>query len=190
MRGSMTRWSLSLVVATAVAVSASGCRPATKGGDLTIGGPASEFGVSSAVPYPNTQHRLKLTILNVSLDADSGAFEDFAASCEVFGTDALGGNRRPITTLTASGLAVRPANTRDVLFDFQVKAEGGRSDHLRIDCMVDPRNDATELNEQNNRFSFLFRTYCLGASDPCPGPVQSGGAVPRGPAETGPASVA
>ena len=177
---SMTRWSLSLVAATAVVVSAAGCQPATKGGDLSIGGPATEFSVSSAVPFPNTQHRLKLTILNVSLDADDGAFEDFAASCEVFGTDALGDNRRPITTLTASGLAVRPANTRDVFFDFQVKAEGGRSDHLRIDCMVDPSNHATELNEQNNRFSFLFRTYCLGASDPCPGPVQNGGTVPDG----------
>jgi hypothetical protein len=187
---SMTRWSLSLVVATAVAVSATGCQPAIKGGDLTIGGSASEFSVSSAVPFPNTQHRLKLTILNVSLDADSGAFEDFAASCEVFGTDAFGGNKRPITTLTASGLAVRPANTRDVLFDFQVKAEGGLSDRVLIDCMVDPRNDATELNEQNNRFSFLFRTYCLGDSDPCPGPVQNGGAVTRGLAGTGPAGVA
>ena len=174
---STARWSLLMVVATAVAVSTAGCEPVAKGGDLTIGGPASEFGVSSAVLFPNTQHRLKLTILNFSLDADSGAFEDFEASCEVFGTDALGGNRRPITTLTASGLAVRPANTRDVVFDFQVKPEGGLSNHLLIDCMVDPGNDATELNEQNNRTSFLFRAYCQGVSDPCPGPVQNGGAA-------------
>ena len=175
----MARWSLLLMVATAVAVSSAGCEPVTKGGDLTIGGPASEFGVSSAVLFPNTQHRLKLTILNISLDADSGAFEDFETSCEVFGTDALGGNRRSITTLTASGLAVRPANTRDVLFDFQVKAERGFSNHLLIDCMVDPGNHATELNEENNRFNFLFRTYCLGVSDPCPGPIQNGGSVPH-----------
>jgi hypothetical protein len=176
------RQSLVLAVAAATVVSSTACAPVAKGGDLAIG-PDSEFGVSSAVPFPNTQHRLKLTVLNVSLDAATGAFEDFEASCDVFGTDGSGGHRRPITTLEADGLAVRPANTRDVLFDFQVKAGGGLSSHLLFDCMVDPRNQQAELNEGNNRFSFLFRAYCQDSSDPCPGPVQHGGSVPYAPLE-------
>jgi hypothetical protein len=176
------RQSLVLAAATAAAVSSTACAPVAKGGDLAIGGPASAFEVSSAVAFPNTQHRLTLTVLNVSLDAATGAFEDFETSCELYGTDDSGGHRRPITTLRADGLAVRPANTRDVVFDFQVKT-GGFSSHLLFDCVVDPQNRQAELNEANNHYSFLFRAYCQDATDPCPGPVQHGGSVSYAPLE-------
>lgn len=174
------RSSLLLAAAAVAAVSSAACAPVAPGGDLAIGGPASAFGVSSAVPFPHTQHRLTLSILNVSLDAATGSFADFEASCDVFGTDAAGGDRRPVTTLTAGGLAVRPATARDVTFDFQVETAAS---HLLFDCVVDPGNRQAERNETNNRFSFLFRAYCRDAADACPGPVQHGGSVPYVPVE-------
>jgi hypothetical protein len=173
--GVLARYFAALTLVLASGIS---CEDVPEGGDLTIWGPTTELRIfpldGSGSDLFQIQHELKVTINNFSVDATGGDIDDFAVTCEMFSADALGGKLDSHGRQTAHGLSVKAFNTTSTILDFRYQRFDQISGNLFFDCLVDPENLVPEIDEENNRFRFLFQAYCIGEPIQCPGPVQSG----------------
>jgi hypothetical protein len=173
-----------VVVAFLTAITACGGNGPT-GGDLAIQGTASAFQVAIPEVVPDTWYQLKVMIINFSTDTTGGDIGDFEVSCEIFLSDDLGVWRKSLMTQSVGNLTVDAFDTTEAVFaPFRQVPGAELSAYFYIDCRADPDAAVAEIDEENNGFTFLFQAYCMGGSNPCPGPIQTGPSLPYIPPNT------